>query len=176
MEKHKHKLISSMHKFFQVFPKDSPLIADFSKAILELTEDGTLNDLEEKWFSLSMNTCPATAKDRIRESLGLESLWTLFLITGAASTIVLLLFKARFITSYSCRSLRDVSLPLRERCSSLWKYKQSDKIELQFSRRPSSSCPQVVPEPGDGSPEAAGSHGSIQCNAECGDLPRQNNV
>lgn len=123
-----------------------------------------------------MGTCPATVKDRIRESLGLDSLWTLFLITGTASTIVLLLFKARFVPAYSCRSLNVASLPLREKCASLWKDKLSNKTGLQLSRRPSLSLPQVAPEPCDGSPEIQELPRPIQGDKEDHNFQKQNNT
>ncbi|WOL12414.1 hypothetical protein Cni_G21181 [Canna indica] len=78
-----------------VFPKDSPLAADFSKVILQLAEDGILENLEKKWFSFALSYAPAPENERKRDSLSLDSFWTLFVFTGCTSTFVLLLFTAR---------------------------------------------------------------------------------
>ncbi|XP_010910252.1 glutamate receptor 2.7 [Elaeis guineensis] len=73
------------------FPKGSPMAEDFSRAILGLTEDGTLKKLEDKWFSFSMSNCPTPDKDGKRDSLSLDSFWVLFLFVGGTSTIVFLI-------------------------------------------------------------------------------------
>ncbi|ONK81101.1 uncharacterized protein A4U43_C01F25310 [Asparagus officinalis] len=129
------------------FAKNSPLIADFSKAILQLSESGTLGHLEEKWFSQSLVTCPNTCNTKTMDNLTLDSLWVLFLLTGAASTIVLLLFKSGFIASSSRRSLAVASWPLRRKCLQLritCKYKS--RRGLPVSRSSSIYSTQVAPE------------------------------
>jgi len=40
-----------------VFAKNSPLDEDLSKAILQLSENGTLSYLKDKWFSQSLFSC-----------------------------------------------------------------------------------------------------------------------
>ncbi|KAF8411016.1 hypothetical protein HHK36_003555 [Tetracentron sinense] len=70
------------------FPKGSPHAADFSEAILELSESGKLKDLENNLFSPS-HKCSDETKT---ESLSLHTFWGLFLVTGGTSTFVFLLF------------------------------------------------------------------------------------
>ncbi|XP_008781472.2 glutamate receptor 2.7-like [Phoenix dactylifera] len=81
-----------------VFQKGSPVAADISGAILELNEDGTLKQLEKKWFSFSLSNCPSPDyNDGKTDSLSLDHVWVLFLFTGGISTTVFLLFIARLI-------------------------------------------------------------------------------
>ncbi|CAL9089999.1 unnamed protein product [Musa textilis] len=74
-----------------VFPKHSLLADDFSDVILQLAENGTLKELENKWFTFTLSNSPSPDNKRERDSLSLDSFWLLFLFTGCTSTIVLLL-------------------------------------------------------------------------------------
>ncbi|KAJ9136084.1 hypothetical protein P3X46_033196 [Hevea brasiliensis] len=82
-----------------VFQKGSPMTGDFSKAILRLSENGELVKLENKWFALSQD-CSSSATDNETESLSLKSFWSLFVISGATSTICFLLFLIRLLNKY----------------------------------------------------------------------------
>lgn len=62
-----------------------------SEAILTLTQDGTLNSLEERWFALSRN-CDNVDASNETESLTFGSFWGLYLVSGATSTVCLLFF------------------------------------------------------------------------------------
>lgn len=73
------------------FQKGSPLAHDVSEAILILTQDGTLNRLEEHWFALSKN-CDNVDPTGETESLSLWSFWGLYLVSGATSTLCLLFY------------------------------------------------------------------------------------
>ena len=64
---------------------------DVSKAILHLLESGELNRLEEKWRLITSKECSNNMTTNNAESLKLRSLWVLFVISGATSTICLLL-------------------------------------------------------------------------------------
>ncbi|KAF2305186.1 hypothetical protein GH714_002886 [Hevea brasiliensis] len=75
------------------------MTGDFSKAILRLSENGELVKLENKWFALSQD-CSSSATDNETESLGLKSFWSLFVISGATSTICFLLFLIRLLNKY----------------------------------------------------------------------------
>ncbi|OIT03776.1 PREDICTED: glutamate receptor 2.9-like [Nicotiana attenuata] len=86
-----------------VFQKGSPLARDVSEAILTLTQDGTLNSLEERWFALSRN-CDNVDASNETESLTLGSFWGLYLVSGATSTVCLLFFIWRL-----CRKSRQHS-------------------------------------------------------------------
>ncbi|KAL5774348.1 hypothetical protein ACOSP7_011905 [Xanthoceras sorbifolium] len=82
-----------------VFQKGSPIAADFSEAILKLSENGTLKSLEDKWFAPSPE-CSANATNKETESLSLSSFWGLYLISGATSTICSIIFLVRLLRNY----------------------------------------------------------------------------
>ncbi|KAK8618464.1 hypothetical protein V6N13_132455 [Hibiscus sabdariffa] len=83
-----------------VFQKGSPIARDFSKAILKLSEDGTLKSLEEKWFAPSPECSANITNSRKTDSLSIHSFWGLFVISGATSTVCLLLFVAHLLKKY----------------------------------------------------------------------------
>ncbi|KAF9683638.1 hypothetical protein SADUNF_Sadunf04G0034700 [Salix dunnii] len=90
-----------------VFQKGSPIAADVSKAILNLSEDGELIDLEVKWFSESQE-CPSNATNNdITGSLSLQSFWGIYTITGATSTICFLLFLVQLLKNYNKQEVKD---------------------------------------------------------------------
>ncbi|KAH7568902.1 hypothetical protein JRO89_XS06G0070100 [Xanthoceras sorbifolium] len=90
-----------------VFQKGSPIVADFSEAILKLSGNGVLKSLEEQWFATSPQ-CSANATNNETESLShneTESLshssfWDLYLIYGAISTICSIIFLVRLLRNY----------------------------------------------------------------------------
>ncbi|KAB5560667.1 hypothetical protein DKX38_005624 [Salix brachista] len=89
-----------------VFQKGSPIAADVSKAILNLSEDGELRDLEVNWFSASRE-CPSNATNNdITGSLSLQSFWGIYTITGATSTICFLLFLAQLLKNYNKQEVK----------------------------------------------------------------------
>ncbi|KAH7568830.1 hypothetical protein JRO89_XS06G0058700 [Xanthoceras sorbifolium] len=82
-----------------VFQKGSPIAADFSEAILKLSENGMLKSLEDGWFVPS-SECSANATNKETESLSLSSFWGLYLISGATSTICFILFLVSLLRNY----------------------------------------------------------------------------
>ncbi|XP_056171758.1 glutamate receptor 2.2-like [Syzygium oleosum] len=70
-----------------VFPKGSLLAANFSEAILELSQSGEMEKLEENWFSPECTMRNITSE---RPKLGLDSFWALYGFTIAISTGCLL--------------------------------------------------------------------------------------
>ncbi|KAH7523914.1 hypothetical protein FEM48_Zijuj06G0062600 [Ziziphus jujuba var. spinosa] len=84
--------------FAFAFPKDSPIVGDFSRAILKVTEGKKIKDIEDKWFKANESICPESQK-MSSASLGLDSFWGLFLIAGLASTLALIIFVAMFLHS-----------------------------------------------------------------------------
>ncbi|XWS18473.1 hypothetical protein CRYUN_Cryun32bG0046400 [Craigia yunnanensis] len=102
----------------QVFQKGSPIAIDVSKAILKLSEDGTLKSLEEKWFAPSPE-CSANVTDSRTDSLNIHSFWGLYLISGATSTFCLLLFLTRSLKKY-CRHQEDYVGNLSPVDESVW--------------------------------------------------------
>ncbi|KAH7659824.1 Periplasmic binding protein-like I protein, partial [Dioscorea alata] len=86
------------------FPKGSPLAVGISKAILELSEDGVLKYLENKWFSFSFTNYPSPEKTRSKDSLSLDHLWGLFIIAGAITTFIFLFFHLN-LHARNCQSV-----------------------------------------------------------------------
>ncbi|XP_054797682.1 glutamate receptor 2.7-like [Prosopis cineraria] len=78
-----------------VFPKGSPLVADISSAILNVTQGDKMTAIENAWFK--KNGCPVTGASVSSNSLGLESFWGLFLIAGLASLLALIIFVITFL-------------------------------------------------------------------------------
>ncbi|XP_030487774.2 glutamate receptor 2.7 isoform X1 [Cannabis sativa] len=79
-----------------VFPKGSPLVCDVSRAILTVTEDMTMKNIENKWFG-SQTSCPDPNTQISSNRLGLESFWGLFLIVTIASFSALIINVTTFI-------------------------------------------------------------------------------
>ncbi|KAL4275020.1 hypothetical protein HN51_057902 [Arachis hypogaea] len=73
-----------------MFQKGSPVTRDVSRAILHLSENGELKKLEEEWLLSASQKCSNMTSNGT-ESLSLRSLWILFVISGATSTICMLL-------------------------------------------------------------------------------------
>nr|XP_004301692.2 PREDICTED: glutamate receptor 2.7-like [Fragaria vesca subsp. vesca] len=73
-----------------IFQKGSPIAQDFTKAILQLLEDGELKSLEDTWLTPNRD-CPNNATSDVPESLSVKNFMGLYVISGATSTICLLL-------------------------------------------------------------------------------------
>ncbi|XP_012091712.1 glutamate receptor 2.9 isoform X1 [Jatropha curcas] len=82
-----------------VFQKGSPITADVSKAILQLSENGQLRDLESEWISRP-SECSSDAADSETESLSVENFWGLYVISGATSTFCFLLCLIHLLNKY----------------------------------------------------------------------------
>ncbi|KAK3207029.1 hypothetical protein Dsin_021075 [Dipteronia sinensis] len=79
------------------FQKGSPIGLDVSRAILNLSENGDLKTLEEKWFRPSTEC----STDEISpESLTLHSFWGLYLVYGSTSAICFLIFLFRLVKHF----------------------------------------------------------------------------
>ncbi|KAK3039912.1 hypothetical protein RJ639_027747, partial [Escallonia herrerae] len=76
-----------------VFQKGSPIAADVSEAILIMSEDGRLKEIEKKWLGPSKNCSSDTTTGT--DSLSLKSFWGLYLISGVPSTLCFLVFLVR---------------------------------------------------------------------------------
>ncbi|KAM0062484.1 putative solute-binding protein family 3/ domain of MltF [Helianthus debilis subsp. tardiflorus] len=74
--------------FAFVLPKGSPMVPDFTKALLNVSESGTLRDLEKRM----LGSVECVDQDTIHDeygSLDLSTFWSLFLLTGGTSTVAL---------------------------------------------------------------------------------------
>jgi ionotropic glutamate receptor len=83
----------------KAFPRDSPLAIDLSTAILTLSENGELQRIHKKW--LSRKACGSQATSNESDELQLQSFWGLFLISGAACFIALLIYFCSMIRQFS---------------------------------------------------------------------------
>ncbi|GMI89253.1 GLUTAMATE RECEPTOR 2.7, glutamate receptor 2.7 [Hibiscus trionum] len=79
-----------------VFPKGSPLVADISRGILNVTQGDEMEHIQNKWFKSDVK-CPDFDPVVSSTSLGLESFWGLFLIAGVASISALIVFASMFL-------------------------------------------------------------------------------
>ncbi|GAB4831367.1 hypothetical protein Ancab_005380 [Ancistrocladus abbreviatus] len=105
-----------------VFPKGSPLVADVSKAILKLSENGVLQQLEGKWFSPPLD-CALSNTNTDVESLNIQDFWVLYLFSGATSMTCFLLFFIRLLKSYRAQESKiGNGGSLGEKLVKLWKY------------------------------------------------------
>ncbi|GLT47948.1 hypothetical protein SLA2020_216010 [Shorea laevis] len=77
-----------------VFPEGSPLVADVSKAILNVTESDKMREIENKWLK---KHCPDSSTLVSSNRLDLGSFWGLFLIAGVAAALALIIFVADFL-------------------------------------------------------------------------------
>ncbi|XP_052178538.1 glutamate receptor 3.4-like [Diospyros lotus] len=75
------------------FQRDSPLAVDLSTAILQLSENGDLQRIHDKW--LSVNGCSSQSNQADESRLSLTSFWGLFLICGIACFLALTIFFCR---------------------------------------------------------------------------------
>ncbi|KAK4255353.1 hypothetical protein QN277_008364 [Acacia crassicarpa] len=80
------------------FQRDSPLAVDLSTAILQLSENGDLQRIHDKWFKTL--SCSAQANDFDSNQLSLSSFWGLFLICGIACFLALVTFFVRVFLQY----------------------------------------------------------------------------
>ncbi|KAK4485686.1 hypothetical protein RD792_008330 [Penstemon davidsonii] len=82
----------STEGFGFAFQKGSPLVADVSRAVIELTENHRLSEIEERWMKDKLNN----ESDSVTEAT-LTNFAALFGITGGITTICLLVFIASFL-------------------------------------------------------------------------------
>lgn len=80
------------------FQRDSPLAVDLSTAILQLSENGDLQRIHEKW--LARSGCASQSNVVNDNQLSLSSFWGLFLICGVACFISLTIFFCRLFLQY----------------------------------------------------------------------------
>ncbi|XP_058197510.1 glutamate receptor 2.8-like [Rhododendron vialii] len=83
-----------------IFQKGCGLAADVSKAILELSENGTLKMLEEEWLTPDKECLKSETTTENIDSLSLQNFWGLFLFSAATSSICFLLFLGHLVRDY----------------------------------------------------------------------------
>ncbi|XP_057528316.1 glutamate receptor 3.4-like isoform X3 [Amaranthus tricolor] len=107
------------------FQRDSPLAVDLSTAILQLSENGELQRIHDKW--LENRGCPSQSGLAETSRLSLKTFWGLFLICGSACFLALVMFFSRVCYQFS----RYAPEVVRE--------DESEAIEQVRSRRLSST-------------------------------------
>uniref|UniRef100_A0ACD5UJ11 Uncharacterized protein n=1 Tax=Avena sativa TaxID=4498 RepID=A0ACD5UJ11_AVESA len=81
------------------FQRDSPLAADLSTAILQLSESGQLQKIHDEWFTDPSCISEDSGLGAVQLSLG--SFWGLFLMCALICTSALIVFFARVCWQYS---------------------------------------------------------------------------
>ncbi|XP_014502278.1 glutamate receptor 3.4 isoform X2 [Vigna radiata var. radiata] len=81
------------------FQRDSPLAVDMSTAILQLSENGDLQKIHDKW--LLKQDCSTQENDVNINKLSLSSFWGLFLVCGIACFLALIAFFIRVLFQYT---------------------------------------------------------------------------
>lgn len=85
-----------MRSYEQAFPKGSPLVAEFSRAILKVIEE-QMRNISDKWIRDEAD-CPGKNEDvEPFDKLTLESFKGLFFVAGLSSTCALLIFLFMFL-------------------------------------------------------------------------------
>ncbi|RVW72750.1 Glutamate receptor 2.7 [Vitis vinifera] len=105
-----------------VFPKGSPLVADVSRQVLNVTEGAKMLQFEKAWFGQT-TSCPELTNSVSSNSIGLNSFWGLFLIAGVASFVALITCVTTFLYEN-----RDALINLNSP-SSIWR-----KIKAMVTR------------------------------------------
>ncbi|KAF0902283.1 hypothetical protein E2562_015508 [Oryza meyeriana var. granulata] len=80
------------------FQRDSPLAADMSTAILQLSESGQLQRIHDEW--LTQSSCSSDDSETGATRLGLGSFWGLFLVCALICVFALVVFFARVCWQY----------------------------------------------------------------------------
>ncbi|KAK4492413.1 hypothetical protein RD792_003218, partial [Penstemon davidsonii] len=80
----------------QVFEKGSPLVADVSRAVIKVTEDGTLSKIEGRWIKDQKGSPEGVASSDLTTAT-LKMFQSLFGISGGIATTCLLVFIATYM-------------------------------------------------------------------------------
>ncbi|CAH9135761.1 unnamed protein product [Cuscuta epithymum] len=94
------------------FERDSPLAVDMSTAILQLSENGELQRIHDKWLSKNKAGCSSQESQQAVDndsSLSLKSFWGLFLMCGIACFFALAVFACRVCLQYRRYTPEEVS-------------------------------------------------------------------
>lgn len=83
----------------QVFQKGSPILDDVSKAILKISQNGVLKELEDKWFPIS-SECSTSSDNHHVKRLNPKDFFALYLIYGSISVICFLCSIVTMIRRY----------------------------------------------------------------------------
>ncbi|KAK2638885.1 hypothetical protein Ddye_026680 [Dipteronia dyeriana] len=78
----------------QVFPMGSQLISDINKALLNVSETGTLREVENKMLERqkSVDDDHRYHQNQDTSSISFANYWALFILTGGTSTVSLVVY------------------------------------------------------------------------------------
>ncbi|XP_072981090.1 glutamate receptor 2.7-like isoform X1 [Typha angustifolia] len=118
-----------------VFPRNSPLVPDISRAILNVTEGDEMTRIERKWFG-DPTGCVVESDSLSSSSLSFWSFGGLFLITGVVSILMLIIYLIFFF----CKEQNELRAATSER--TFWQkivaiskhYDQKDLTSRTFQR------------------------------------------
>lgn len=123
-------LVSFYH--WQVFPKGFPAVSDISRAIIQLTDDGIIQEMEQRWLSSNLE-CRDPDRSGSPSRVSLRSFLVLFTITGCVTLtclVVSLLIDLHNERSFLQR-ISDFSANARSRILALYNYfKQNNPSSL----------------------------------------------
>ncbi|GKB82373.1 glutamate receptor 5 [Tanacetum coccineum] len=95
------------------FKRDSPLATTLSVAILQLSENGKLQEIHDRWFC-KKGCSSAVGHDSEPNQLQMSSFWGLYIICGVFSLTALVLFLLQTIRQYiyyKHKQMREPSSP-----------------------------------------------------------------
>ncbi|KAK4277271.1 hypothetical protein QN277_015289 [Acacia crassicarpa] len=171
-----------------VFSKGSPIVADMSRAILNVTQGNEMKRIESEWFKGS--NCPDSKALVSSNSLGLESFWGLFLIAGLASVLALIISTVTFLYQN-----RDIWSGYNPEGTSIWRrikmlvniFNQRDESSHTFKKKekrdesgsnhnglgaveasPASQCPPSPSSEGDESEFSFNGEGAVSSQDQFG--------
>ncbi|KAF3664566.1 putative U-box domain-containing protein 51-like [Capsicum annuum] len=125
----KYILVGPTYKaagFGFAFPKGSPLVPDFSRAVLKVMEGEFMNNIIQKWFG-NETDCPQKEGMAITsDSLTLDSFMGLFLIAGVSACSALLLFFLIFL--YQNREILARDNSIGQKLSAIAKAFDKEKV------------------------------------------------
>ncbi|KAK7307426.1 hypothetical protein VNO77_40477 [Canavalia gladiata] len=91
------------------FPRDSPLAVDLSTAILQMTDNGDLQRIHDKW--LLSSACLSQGAKLEVERLQLKSFWGLYVICGSACLLALFIYLIQIWRQYHKHYSEELESP-----------------------------------------------------------------
>ncbi|CAN6539672.1 unnamed protein product [Malus baccata var. baccata] len=157
--------------FAFVFKKGSLLTRDFSTAITKVRKGGKMEAIEDKWFKKN-ESCSNSNTAESSNTLSLDSFRGLFIVSGVASSLAILIFTAMFLYEHSHILTRaDTEASFWTRIHEILRVYYGKDLTSDISRKrtlqdsdhgiattespPNSSCP---PRSSSSSPDSAGPH------------------
>ncbi|KAL8458833.1 hypothetical protein ACS0TY_036368 [Phlomoides rotata] len=132
-----------------VFPEGSPLVADISRAIIELMDNGRISEIKGRWISDSCSedgVQPSHYADQ--STIKLESFKILFAVTGGITATCLVVYLASYL--YKNRGfvqrISSSGATTRAKIRAMCKhFDQRDPKSFRVSRRGNGDGDQTVP-------------------------------